>query len=85
MRFGSACDDVVFLASDTRWLAVRGESTKMIPSLCMCLIAEFLLLITRAFSLFCERLSWGTVVPTGLFLVRTQTPSPGLQRWAFDW
>ena len=28
VRSGSACDDVVFLASDTRWLAVRSESMK---------------------------------------------------------
>ena len=30
VRSGSACDDVVFLASDTRWLAVKSESMKMI-------------------------------------------------------
>ena len=30
VRSGSACDDVVFLASDTRWLAVRSESMNMI-------------------------------------------------------
>ena len=30
VRSGSACDDVVFLASDTCWLAVRSESMKMI-------------------------------------------------------
>ena len=30
VRSGSACDDVVFLASDTGWLAVKSESMKMI-------------------------------------------------------
>ena len=30
VRSGSACDDVVFLVLDTRWLAERSESMKMI-------------------------------------------------------
>ena len=30
VRSGAACDDVVFLAFDTRWPAVRSESMKMI-------------------------------------------------------
>ena len=79
VRSGSACDDVVFLASDTRWLAVKSESMKMIfVSLHLPHSRISLVGLHEHFHCFCERLSWGTVVPTGLCLVRTQTLISGV-------
>ena len=84
VRSGSACDDVVFLASDTRWLAVRSESMKVI-FVSLHLPHRRTSLVDSVFYCF-ARGSPG--VPWCLQVCvwyGHKHSSLGLQRWAFDW
>ena len=70
VRSGSVCDDVVFLASDTRWLAVKSESMELIF---VCLHWPhrriFLVDYTNTFS----------VLQEALLMYRDEHPAVGLQ------
>ena len=86
VRSGSACDDVVFLASDTRWLAVKSESMKMIfVSLHLPHRRISLVACTSIFTVLREALlgvSWCLQV---CVWYGHKHSSLGLQRWSSDW
>ena len=78
VRSGSVCDDVVFLASDTRWLAVKSDSMKLICASLHWPHRRISLVDNMSMFTALWELSWATVVSTGLCLVRTRRLSSGV-------